>query len=147
MIVFTVVALLLILVGVGFFIASMYFYLLTAFHNPALATFFCGLSLLIIAILLLLIVILIKSTLFKFKGPKLTAAVQAKVQAIADDPCAEALHVVQEYPFRSSLIAVGAGFLLGFFPQLRNNLIDGVVTYLKTGSVADSLKTMKSDEE
>ena len=143
MIILSVVALILVLAGVGFFISSLYFYLVNAFHNSAIAASFCGLALLLIAILLLLIVVLIKSSLFKFKAPKL----RQKLAEIKNDPSAEALNLVKEYPFRSVFVAIGSGFLLGFCPKLRDGLIDGVATYLNTGSLAESLKSMKSKEE
>jgi hypothetical protein len=142
-IILSVIALILIIVGVGFFISSLYLYLAAAFNDSKLATFFCGLALLLIAILLLLIAILIKAKLFKFKAPK----VKAKLEAIRDNPGAEALHLVQKYPFRSAFVALGSGFLLGFSPKLRDSLIDGAATYLNTGSLAESLKSMKSGVE
>lgn len=142
MIALSVVALILIIVGVGFFISSLYLYLVTAFHNTTLATFFCGLAIILLAILLLLVVLLIKSSLLKFKAPKFQQ-VQEKIEEIKGDP----LHLVQQYPFRSAFIAVASGFVVGFCPKLRDSLIDGVSAYLNTGSVAESLKAMKSKED
>ncbi len=139
-IIFSVIALILIVVGMGFFISSLYLYLAVAFNDSRLATVFCGLALLLIAILLLLIVILIKARLFKFRAPKM----EAKLEAIRDNPGAEALHLVQKYPFRSAFVALSSGFLLGFSPTLRDTLIEGAATYLNTGSLAETLKSLKS---
>ena len=72
---------------------------------------------------------------------------EAKLEAIRDNPGAEALHLVQKYPFRSAFVALGSGFLLGFSPTLRDTLIDGAATYLNTGSLAETLKSMKSGGE
>lgn len=143
MIILSVVALILIFVGVGFFISSLYLYLVTAFHNTTMAAFFCGLSILLFAILLLLIAILIKSSLFRFKPPKLPS----KMAELSDDPGDVALQVVQQYPFRSALVALASGFIVGYFPRLRDSLIDGVSTYLNTGSIAETLKAFKSEEK
>jgi hypothetical protein len=143
-VILSVVAFVLVLVGVGFFISSLYFYLLNAFHNPAIAASFCGLGLLLLAIFLLLIVLLIKSSLFKWKKP---ARLKAQFQAVREDPAGETLQLIKKYPFRSVAAAVASGFALGFFPKLRNSLIDGVATYINTGSLADSLKSMKTTED
>lgn len=142
-IILSMVAFILVLVGVGFLISSLYFYFLTIVASKTLAALFCGAAFLLIAILLLLIAVLIKSSLFKFKAPKL----QAKLKSITDDPAAEALNIVKEYPFRSAFVAVTSGFVLGLCPKLRDSLIEGVTTYMQTGSVADSLKSMKSKED
>jgi hypothetical protein len=142
-IVLSVIALVLILVGVGFFISALYLYLLSVFNDPRIATVLCGIAFLLIAILLLLIAILIKSNLFRFKSAKL----EAKVKAIKENPGAEALQLVQKHPFSSAFVALGSGFLLGFFPKLRDSLIDGAATYLNTGSLSESLKSLKSKED
>jgi uncharacterized membrane protein YbhN (UPF0104 family) len=142
-IILSVIALILIVVGVGFFISSLYLYLAVAFNDSRLAAFFCGLALVLVAILLLLIMLLIKSKLFKFRAPK----IEARLEAIRDNPGAEALHLVQKYPYRSAFVALGSGFLLGFSSKLRDSLIDGAATYLNTGSLAESLKSMKSGGE
>ncbi len=142
-ILFLVVAFIMVLVGVGFFISTLYLYLLALVHSSILATLFCGAAFFVIAILLLLMAVLIKSQLFKIKAPKL----KAKIEAVQEDPAGEALNLVHHYPFRSALVAISSGFLLGFFPKLRDKVIDGVVTYAKTGSIAESLKSLKSDEE
>lgn len=141
MIILSAVGLILIGVGVGFVISSLYLYLVTAFHNTTMAAFFCGLTVLLLAILLFLIAILIKTSLFTLKAPK------SHSKVVANDFSGEgALQLIQEYPFRSTLVALASGFLVGLSPKLRNHLIDGAATYLNTGSVAESLKSMKSED-
>lgn len=144
MILLSVIALVLIMVGLGFFISALFLFFVSIVHNSMLAALLCGGSFLVAAILLFLIVIIIKSTLFKFKASK---KLKEKVEEIQEDPADAALHVVQEYPFRSALAAVASGFIIGFFPKVRDTLIDGVATYINTGSISDSLKAMKSKEE
>lgn len=139
-IILSVIALALILTGIGFFISSLYLYLETLLHNPILAAIASGFAFLIAAVILFIFVMIIQSTLFKFKQPKF-----AKIKAIKDNP-SEAIHLVEEHPFASAFVAVASGFVLGFCPKLRDHIIDGVTTYMKTGSIADSLKSMKSDE-
>lgn len=141
MVILSVIALALILAGLGFFISSLYLYLETVLHNPIFAAIASGLAFLALAILLFLLVLLIKASLFKFHQPKFE-----KIKAIKENPGGEALHLIQEHPYGSAFVAVASGFVLGLFPKLRNRLIDGVATYMQTGSVADTLKSMKSDE-
>jgi hypothetical protein len=149
MILLSVIALILIMVGLGFFISALFLFFVSVVHNSMLAALLCGGSFLVAAILLFLIVIIIKSTLFKFKSSKSSKKLKLKekVEEIKADPAEAAIHVVQEYPFRSALTALASGFIIGFFPKVRDTLIDGVATYINTGSVADSLKSMKSKEE
>jgi len=142
MIILSLIALILIVTGAGFFISSLYLYLAAALQNSAMAAFFSGLAIILLAILLLLIVILIKSSLFKFKTFK-NAKIEIGNNNLSSE---EAVNLVKEYPYSSALVALGSGFLLGFCPTLRNSLIDGVSTYMRTGSVADSLKSMKIEE-
>jgi len=139
----SVLALMLVLTGMGFLISALYLYLVSIFHNNTLGAVFCGLAIVLLAIVLLLIVLLIKSSLFKFKSPKLNA----NIKALKQDPGAEAMHLMKEYPFQSAMIGLGAGFLVGFFPKLRNTLIDGITTYLNHGSLSDYLKSLKSKQE
>ncbi|MBS0351823.1 MAG: hypothetical protein JSR33_11700 [Proteobacteria bacterium] len=143
-VILSIIALILTLVGTGFFISALYFYFLSLVHSKALATLCCGGAFLIIAILLLLLAMVIKSTLFKVKVPK---KLQQKYQDVTTDPAGEALNLVQHYPFRTLAAALTSGLVLGFFPKVRDSLIEGISTYLKTGSVADSLKSLKSDNQ
>ena len=148
MIILTVAALFLVLVGLGFFISALYLYLLTALHNnSALATFFTGLAMVVIAILLLLFVLLIKSSLFSsFKLPKKPSK-QADSPHTGNPVANNALNLLQKYPLQTALFGLASGFLLGFSPKIRNSLIDGAATFLETKSIAESLKAMKSSEE
>lgn len=140
---FTVVAFIMILVGVGFFISTLYLYLFALVHSSILATIYCGAAFFLVAVLLLLIAVFTKARLFKIKTSKL----KAKVAAVTDDPAGAALNLVHQYPFRSAMVAISSGFLLGFFPKLRNKILDSAATYVKTGSIAESLKSLKTDEE
>ncbi len=139
----SVLALILVVVSAGFFISSLYLLYLRIFHSGEIAAALCGASLLLLAILLLLGVVLVKSRLSKFKAPKL----QQKIQAISENPAEQALEIVKTYPFRSAFTALASGFVLGFCPKLRDHLIDGVSTYIKTGSIADSLKALKTNPD
>jgi membrane protein implicated in regulation of membrane protease activity len=141
-VILSIIALILTLVGTGFFISALYFYFLSLLHTKTLVALCCGGSFLVIAILLLLFAMIIKSTLFKVKIPK---KLQQQYQSVKEDPTGEALNLVKHYPFRTLAAALTSGLILGFFPKVRDSLIEGVSTYLKTGSVADSLKSLKSD--
>lgn len=146
MILLSVIALILIMVGLGFFISALFLFFVSIVHNSMLAALLCGGAFLVAAILLFLIVILIKSTLFKFKNVS-SKKLKEKIEEITEDPADVALHVVKEYPFRSALTALASGFVIGFFPKVRDTLIDGVATYISTGSIPESLKAMKSKED
>lgn len=128
------------IVSAGFFISSLYLLFLKIFHSGEIAAALSGVSLLLLAILLLLVAVLVKSSLFKFKTPK----VQQTIQAISENPAEQTLEIVKTYPFRSAFAALASGFVLGFCPKVRDHLIDGVATYIKTGSIADSLKALKT---
>lgn len=136
----SVVALVLVVVSAGFFISSLYLIFFRIFHSGEIAAALSGASLLLLALLLLLAVVLIKSSMLKFKTPKL----KQKIQSIAENPAEQTLEMVKAYPFRSAFAALASGFIIGFCPKVRDHLIDGVATYIKTGSVADSLKALKT---
>jgi hypothetical protein len=138
-----VVALILVVVSAGFFISSLYLVLHKIFHHGEIAAALCGAALLLLALLLLLAAVCVKSSLLKLKAPKL----KEKIQEITNNPAEQGLEIVKAYPYRSVFTALASGFVLGFFPKVRDHLIDGVVTYMKTGSIADSLKSLKSDSE
>lgn len=142
-ILFSIGAFLLVLISLGFFISTLYLYLLSLVHNSILATILCGAAFLLVAFLFLLLVAIIKSRLFNIKAPKL----KSKITAVKSDPAGEALDLVHKHPFGSVLVAVSSGFLLGFFPKLRDKIIDSAATYINTGSIAESLKSLKTDDE
>jgi hypothetical protein len=140
----SVLALILVVVSAGFFISSLYLVFHKIFHQGEIAAALSGASMLILALLLLIVIAFIKSSLLKFKAaPKL----QQKIENISKNPAEETLNLVKAHPFSSAFTALASGFILGFFPKLRDNLIDGVSTYMKTGSIPDSLKAFKTNPD
>lgn len=133
-----IIAFVFFLVSVGFFIGALYLYLEAHFHDPGLGAFFCGLSILLLAILLLLIVLV-------WKNRKKIGA-ESSSDVFSDIP-GDVPGLVEKYPWQSIAIGAAAGFLLTFAPRLRNSVIDCVSTYMNGGSLGDCLKQFKSKDD
>ena len=121
-IIIAILASILILAGLGFFIGSLYLYLDVIFKNSTLAAFFCGLSVLLLAILLLLAIALWKGR----SKRKNSYPVVDEVGKAIDDP----IGLFKKYPLQTSIVGLAAGFIFGFSPKTRKALIETVVSYI-----------------
>lgn len=117
-------ALILILIGLGFFVGSLYLYLATIFKNSTMATFFCGLTMLLLAILLLLIVVLFKR---RPKRPRLPQTIDNDDVDMPNDP----IGLFKKYPLQTSVAGLVAGFIFGFSPKTRDVMLDTVMSFVR----------------
>ncbi len=117
-------ALILILIGLGFFVGSLYLYLATIFKNSTMAAFFSGLTLLLLAILLLLIVVLFKR---RPKRPRLPQTIDDNDVDMPNDP----IGLFKKYPLQTSVAGLVAGFIFGFSPKTRDVMLDTVMSFVR----------------
>ncbi len=121
-------ALILILIGLGFFVGSLYLYLATIFKNSTMAAFFSGLSMLLLAILLLLIIILFKR---RPKRPRLPQTIDNDNNVdMLNDP----IGLFKKYPLQTSVAGLVAGFIFGFSPKSRDIMLDTVMSFIREHS-------------
>ncbi len=129
------IAVILIFIAIGFFIASLYLYLVSVYSNHTTAALITGGIFFVVAIFLLLIGIL-----FKKKQKQSFRAVKNE----SPSPC---LDLIKQYPLQSSLVGIGAGFLMGFLPSLGKILVETAAEYLDGTALNEVLKTIQIEEE
>ena len=112
------VALILIVLGIGFLVWSSYLYLSTVV-NPYIASLLSGL----IAIALAGVLVIVVSMLNKSAGSKKT-----KQQRDGMSKFVDGTEVIEQYPIESGLMAMAAGFIAGSSPESRKVLTELFVT-------------------
>lgn len=127
-------------IGVGFLISSLYLYLITVLPAHVYAALICGGVFFAIAVILLLIAILIK----KNRKVKIIKSEKQEKSKHSDNPY---LNIIKQYPLQSSLIGLGAGFLMGFSPSIRKFIMDNAADYLNGTSLEEVLEDVEEEEE
>lgn len=112
------IAIILIVLGIGFLVWSSYLYLSTVV-DPYLASLISG----GIAIVLAGALVLIVSMLNKGVGSKKTKHKQDGISKFVDGT-----EVIEQYPIESGLMAMAAGFIAGSSPESRKVLTELFVT-------------------
>lgn len=112
------IAWILVLLGLGFVIISLYFYL-TTHLGPAASALICGLVVIIIA----------ASLVFLLRIFSKIKASQTKTKIKSTVP--DVLSLIDKYFGASVLTVATLGFLVGFSKEVRKTLVDGVCVIVK----------------